>query len=90
MTVHEAIAALNEASTEKIKTLTSRDGREVANLPRVGREVIIRDSQFKENVKVTAMDIAWLCEEARLAMAPAQALLNAALDSLKAIDSAGV
>ena len=90
MTVHEAIAALNEVSSEKIKTQTSRDGREVATLPRVGREVIIRDSQFKENVKVSAMDLAWLCEEARLAMAPAQALLNAALDSLKAIDSAGV
>jgi hypothetical protein len=59
----------------------------MATLPRVGREVIVRDSQFKENVKVTAMDIAWLCEEARLAMAPGQALLNAALDALKTIDS---
>ena len=54
MTVHEAIAALNDVSTEKIKTLTTRDGREVANLPRVGREVIIGDSQFNKNVKVTA------------------------------------
>jgi hypothetical protein len=88
MTVHDAIAALNDVSTEKIKTLVTRDGREVAKLPRVGREVIIRDSQFKEDVKVTATDIAWLCEEARLAMAPAQALLNAALDSLKAIEAA--
>jgi hypothetical protein len=88
MTVHEAIAALNQVSTEKITTLTSRDGREVANLPRVGREVIIRDSQFKKDVKVTAVDIAWLCEEARLAMAPAQALLNSALDSLKVIEGA--
>ena len=88
MTVHEAIAALNDVSTEKIKTLTTRDGREVANLPRVGREVIIRDSSFNENVKVTPADIAWLCEEARLAMAPGQALLNSALDALKAIEGA--
>jgi formylmethanofuran:tetrahydromethanopterin formyltransferase len=88
MTVHEAIAALNDVSTEKIKTLTTRDGREIADLPRVGREVIIRDSSFNKNVKVTPADIAWLCEEARLAMAPAQALLNSALDALKAIEGA--
>jgi hypothetical protein len=88
MTVHEAITALNDVSTPKIATLTTRDGREVAKLPRVGREVIIRDSQFNQNAKVTAADIAWLCEEARLAMAPAQALLESALDSLKGIEGA--
>ena len=65
MTVHEAITALNDVSTLKIATLTTRDGREVAKLPRVGREVIVRDSPFNQNGRVTAADIAWLCARKR-------------------------
>ena len=83
MTLSEAIEAINKASVQKIRTLTTRDNREVAKLPRVGREVVIRASTFNPDVKVTAKDIAFLCQEARLAMAPAQAFLDAALDMLK-------
>jgi hypothetical protein len=83
MKLHEAIDALNNVSTQKISTLTTRDGREVAKLPRADREVVISGSPFNPEVKVTTEDIAWLCQEARLAMAPGHALLDAALGLLK-------
>jgi hypothetical protein len=83
MTLAKAIEAINKVSAQKIETLTTRDSREIAKLPRVGREVVISGSTFNPEVKVTATDIALLCQEARLAMAPAQALLEAALDMLK-------
>jgi len=84
MTLHKAIEALNKVSAEKITTSFTRDGREIAKLPRVNREVIIGDSQFN-NVKVSEVDVAWLCQEARLAIAPGHALLDAALEHLKEI-----
>jgi hypothetical protein len=82
MDLIRAIEALNESSQPQIKIQPSRDGRVTAVLPRVGREVLIEGSQFKKEVKVTAADLAWLCEEARRALAPGMALLEAGLDAL--------
>jgi hypothetical protein len=81
MNLTAAIEAFNQASEPKIELLTTRDGRVVATLPRVGRKVIVEGSPFHSDVKVTAADIAALCQEARLASAPGLALLDAALGS---------
>jgi hypothetical protein len=85
MTLHKAIDALNKVSAEKITTSFTRDGREIAKLPRVDREILIGGSEFNASVRVSEVDIAWLCQEARIAMAPAHALLDAALAQLKAV-----
>ena len=85
VSLEAAFASLNEVSTHKIETLTTRDGRTIAKLPRVGRDVVIGPSQFNPEIKMTPTDVAWLCEEARLAMAPAHTLLDAALASLKEV-----
>lgn len=86
MSLQDAIAAFNQSSEPQIRLLTTRDGRTVATLPRVGREIIVEGSQFKADVRVTATDIAWLCEEARRALAPGMALLEAALSALDTLD----
>lgn len=41
---------------------------------------------FNKDVKVTASDVAWLCEEARRASAPGMALLEAGLGALGGLD----
>ena len=82
MDLQAAIQAFNEASEPKIEVNTRRDGRVVAMLPRVGREIIVEGSPFNTDVKVTAADVAALCEEARRASAPGLALLDAALGAL--------
>src|SRR5215813_13917023 len=87
MTLTSAIEAFNKSMNPKIKLQTSRDGRVTASLPRVGREILARGSQFNTEVMVTASDIAWLCEEARQASAPAMTLLEAALGALKELES---
>ena len=86
MQLTEAINAFNESTEQKIEVGATRDGRMTAELPRVGREILIQDATFTENVKVTAADIAWLCEEARRAAAPGLALLEAALGALAELD----
>lgn len=80
-----AIRAFNESSSPQISVGTTRDGSEVAHLPRVDREIIVEDAEFSD-AKVTAEDIAWLCEEARRASAPGMALLEAGLSALSDLD----
>ncbi len=87
MSIVDAIEAFNKTSQPQITVLTTRDGRVTAKLPRVGREIIVQDSSFNPEVKATAADMAWLCEEARRAMAPGMALLSKALDALHKVNS---
>jgi hypothetical protein len=82
MNLTAAIEAFNQASEPKIELLTTRDARVVATLPRLGREVIVEGSRFNHDVKVTAADVAAVCEEARLASKPGLALLDAGLAAL--------
>jgi len=86
MDLTAAIEAFNASSQPQIELLTTRDARVVAKLPRVNREIIVKDSSFNKNVKVTVADVAWLCEEARRAVAPGMALLEAALGALNGLE----
>ena len=90
MSLTVAIKALNESSKLQIVLQTSRDGRVTAVLPRVGRKIIIEGSPFNQDVKVTAADLACLCEEARRACAPGMSLLEAGLTTLSDLDRGGV
>ena len=83
MTLRDAINALNAISTEQIAVGSTRDGRMVARLPRVGAQVMIERSQFNKDAKPTVHDFALICQEARLAMGPALGLLDAALKLAK-------
>ena len=82
MSILAAIEVFNKTSQPEIAVVTTRDGRVTAKLPRVGREIIVQDSSFNPEVKAAPADMAWLCEEARRAMAPGMALLSEALDAL--------
>ena len=93
MHLTQAIEVFNESTTQKIELTTTRDGRTTAALPRVGREIIVWPNLSK-SVKVTAEDIAWLCEGARraaspslAAAAPSLALIEVALESLEDLDT---
>lgn len=85
-TLADAIETFNRSAQPKIKTLTTRDGRMVAKLPRVGREIIIVGSPFNKDIRVRASDVAWLCEEARRAADPGFSLLRAALGELEKLE----
>ncbi len=86
MDLTAAIEAFNESSQPQIDFHHTRDGRAIAILPRVGREIIVQDSTVGTGGQVTAEDIAWLCEEARRAFAPGMALLEAGLGALGDLD----
>ena len=89
MNLTAAIEAFNKKSEPHIELLTTRDGRVVATLPRMGREIIVEGSSFSPGIEVTAGDIALLCEEARRASAPGLALLDAGLVALGEFKPAG-
>jgi hypothetical protein len=74
-----AIEAFNQHSQPRIELRVIRDGRTVAVLPRLGREIVVKGSPLTRKLKVSSHDIALLCEEAQLAIAPGMALLEAAL-----------
>jgi hypothetical protein len=76
------IEAFNKSSQPPIELLVTRDSRTVAKLPRVAREIVVKETPQNKDVKVTPQDVAWLCEEARLASAPGMALLEAGLGAL--------
>ena len=89
MDLLDAIRQFNESSEQKIELMPRRDGRVEAALPLTGREILIRGSSFKEDVKVTAADVLALVEEARRAMVPPLALLDMALAQLAGAARAG-
>lgn len=82
MTLSRAIEAYNDVHVQKIELRPTRDGRVGAVLPLTGREVLVEDSQFKEDVKVGPADIAIICMEVRRSLTPALDLLDAALKLL--------
>jgi hypothetical protein len=48
----------------------------------VGREIVVERAAPKRGLEVSSQDIALLCEEAQLAIAPGMALLEAALAAM--------
>ncbi len=77
------INAFNETNQATIEIQRpTRDTYHIAVLPRVGREIIVEDGTDMSGVKVTAADVALLCEEARRAIATGMGLLEAGLEAL--------
>ena len=81
------IEEFNKTSESKIDLHPTRDGRVGATLPRTGREILVEGSDFKEDVRVTAQDLAALCREVRLALAPGLALLDASLEAFDTLEA---
>jgi hypothetical protein len=77
-----AIEAFNKTSHPKIELSVTHDGRTIARLPRLGREIVVRGTPLNRKPKLSSQDIALLCEEAQLAIAPGMALLEAALAAM--------
>lgn len=80
MNLVEAIEAFNLTADPKIDLHSAADGRVLARLPRLGREIVVKDGGAKP--LVAPHDIALLCEEAQLAIAPGMALLEAGLAAM--------
>ena len=82
MTLIAAIDTFNKSSHPKIEVRIAPDGRTLARLPRLGREIVVKGSPSNRKTKVSSQDVALLCEEAQLAVAPGMALLEAALAAM--------
>jgi hypothetical protein len=82
MNLVAAIEAFNQHGQPRIEMQVARDGRTVARLPRLGREIIVKGTRLNPRARVSSQDIALLCEEAQLAIAPGMALLEAALAAM--------
>jgi hypothetical protein len=82
MNLVAAIEAFNQHSQPQIELRVTRDGRTMARLPRLGKEIVIKGTPLNHKVKVSSQDIALLCEEAQLAIAPGMALLEAGLGAM--------
>lgn len=80
MNLVEAIEAFNQTAQPKIELQIAADGRVSARLPRLGREILVKDAGA--GPRVASHDIALLCEEAQLAIAPGMALLEAGLAAM--------
>lgn len=81
MNLIAAIDAFNETTAQKIVLHPTRDGRVTATLPRLGKDVLVQGNITK-TLFVGPKDIALLCQEARLALAPALALIDAMAEAL--------
>lgn len=82
MSLVAAIEAFNQHSPLRIELQQRRDGRTIALLPRLGKEIVVKGTGFAPRLALSAQDIALLCEEAQLAIAPGMALLEAALAAM--------
>jgi hypothetical protein len=82
MNLVEAIEAFNQQGEPRIELRVQGDGRTVALLPRLSREILVKGTSQNPKLKVASQDIALLCEEAQLAIAPGMALLEAALAAM--------
>jgi hypothetical protein len=82
MNLVAAIEAFNQHSQPRIDLRVQRDGRSVALLPRLGKEILVKGTPLNPKLKVSSQDIALLCEEAQLAIAPGMALLESALAAM--------
>jgi hypothetical protein len=77
-----AIEAFNQHSQPRIEVRVARDGRTVARLPRLGKDIVVKGTHLNPRIRISSQDIALLCEEAQLAIAPGMALLEAALAAM--------
>ena len=82
MNLVAAIEAFNQHGQPRIELQVARDGRTLARLPRLGKEIVVKGSQLNPRLKISSQDIALLCEEAQLAIAPGMALLESALAAM--------
>jgi hypothetical protein len=82
MNLVAAIEAFNKTGQPPIELVVLRDGHTVAKLPRLGREIVVKGTRLNPKLKVSSQDIALLCEEAQLAIAPGMTLLEAALAAM--------
>jgi hypothetical protein len=82
MNLITAIENFNRISQPSIELRVAPDGRTLARLPRLGKEIVVCDRRPGPRPKVSSQDIAMLCEEAQLAVAPGMALLEAALAAM--------
>jgi hypothetical protein len=82
MNLIAAIGAFNQHGQPRIELQQRQDGCTVAQLPRLGREIVVKGADPDPRQKVSSQDIALLCEEAQLAIAPGMALLEAALAAM--------
>jgi hypothetical protein len=77
-----AIDTFNQSALPRIELQVLADGRTVAQLPRLGREIVVKGTPQNPRLKVSTQDVALLCEEAQLAITPGMALLEAALAAM--------
>jgi hypothetical protein len=82
MNLVAAIEAFNEQGRPRIELQVLSDGRTLARLPRLGREITVGVAPSGGPARLSAQDIALLCEEAQLAITPGMALLEAALAAM--------
>jgi hypothetical protein len=82
MNLVAAIEAFNQQGRPRIELQVLSDGRTVARLPRLGREITVRVPSSGAQARLSSQDIALLCEEAQLAITPGMALLEAALAAM--------
>ena len=82
MTLVAAIEAFNQHGQPRIELQVTRDGRTLAMLPRLSRQIVVKGSALNPKLKVSSQDIALLCEEAQLAIAPGMSLLESALAAM--------
>jgi hypothetical protein len=82
MNLVAAIEAFNQHGQPRIGLQVARDGRTLAVLPRLGKEIVVKASALNPKLKVSSQDIALLCEEAQLAIAPGMSLLESALAAM--------
>jgi hypothetical protein len=81
MSLIDAIETFNRTGQPRIELRTAADGRVLARLPRLGREVVVRGGGAEVGGP-SSQDLAALCEEAQLAIAPGMALLEAGLAAI--------
>jgi hypothetical protein len=82
MDLISAIESFNKTSQPPIELQSTRDGRTLAHLPRLGKQIVVRGACRSHGPGVSSQDIALLCEEAQLAIAPGMTLLEAALAAM--------
>lgn len=82
MNLVEAIEAFNRTALPKIDLVPAAGGAMLARLPRLGREIVVRSARCGDGPRLSSQDIALLCEEAQLAIAPGMTLLEAGLAAM--------
>lgn len=82
MNLVEAIEAFNQHGRPRIELTVLADGRTIARLPRLGKEILVKGTPANPKLRLSSQDIALLCEEAQLAIAPGMTLLEAALAAM--------